>query len=413
MAGYTLAYNGPRYFMQHMTRYVHSNITYSGLYSAGAYTDPAAMTQLVRVNFLSLPVLNGLQSSLYGRTHLRTGHLRHTLIGGVDFQWQKYLNRQGNTVPAAGVLNLVNPVYGVRLPRPTLTTRQNQEQFQGGAYGQEQIQFAGWTFAAGGRYDATAQETVLVPAAPATNFTSTQQRPHAFTGHVGLSYQSQGLAPYVSYSTSFLPTIGSGADGKPFVPTRGSSYEGGLKYQLPRHIGMVTFAAFSMTQDNRTTADPANPLFQRQVGQVRTVGEELQATGTVIRSLDLTFNYTHLNPVVTRSNGADYHKMLQPVAKDQLGLWAHYTVRRTLLAGLGFGGGARYQGPKWGDLANTFQTPGYTLYDGTLDYTMERWRFGINSSNLLDKRYVSSCSTTTNCYYGATRSAIGSVNYSF
>jgi len=412
LAGYRLDYNGPRLYLQHMTRYVHSNITYSGLYSAGAYAD-AAQTLLARVNFLSLPVLNGLQSSLYGRTHLRTGKFRHTLIGGADFQWQKYLNRQGSAVPTAGILNLRNPVYGIVLPRPTLTTRQNQEQFQGGTYGQEQIQFAGWTIVAGGRYDATAQETVNVPATATGAFTSTPQRPHAFTYHGGISYQSQGLAPYVSYSTSFLPTIGSDANGNPFVPTRGSSYEGGLKYQLPRHMGMVTYAAFSMTQDNRTTADPANPLFQRQVGQVRTIGQELQATGTLIRSLDVTFNYTHLNPIVTRSNGADYKKMLQPVAKDQLGLWSHYTVRRTMLAGLGFGGGARYQGAKWGDLANTFQTPGYTLFDGALDYTMERWRFGVNSSNLLNKRFVSACSTLTNCYYGATRSAIGSVNYSF
>ncbi len=419
MAGYRLDYNGPRFYLQHMTRYVHSNITYTGLYSAGAFAD-TAQTLLARVNFLSLPVLNGLQSSLYGRTHLRTGKIRHTLIGGVDFQWQKYLNRQGGTVPTAGILNLRNPVYGVRLPRPTIMAPQNQEQFQGGTYGQEQIQFGGWTVVAGGRYDATAQETVLVPTTATETFTSTPQRPHAFTYHGGISYQSQGLAPYVSYSTSFLPTIGSGADGKPFVPTRGISYEGGVKYQLPRHMGMVTFAAFSMTQDNRITSDPNNPLLQRQVGQVRTVGEELQATGTILRSLDVTFNYTHLNPIVTRSYGttagsvgADYHKMLQPVAKDQLGLWSHYTVRRTLLAGVGFGGGARYQGPKWGDLANTFQTPGYTLFDGALDYTMERWRFGLNSSNLFNKRYISSCSTTFNCYYGATRSAIGSVNYSF
>jgi iron complex outermembrane receptor protein len=412
IAGYALEYRGPSLYLHHTTRYVHSNITYSGLYSAGAYTD-TAQTQLARVNFLSLPVLNGLQSDLYGRTHLRTGKFRHTLIGGVDFQWQKYLNRQGSAVPAAGVLNLRNPIYGVVLPRPALTTRQNTEQFQGGTYGQEQIQFGGWTVAAGGRYDATAQETVLVPATAAGTFTSTQQRPHAFTGHGGISYHSGGLAPYVSYSTSFLPTIGSGFDGKPFVPTRGSSYEGGLKYQLPRHMGMVTFAAFSMTQDNRTTTDQEHPQFQRQVGQVRTVGEELQATGTLIRSLDVSFNYTHLNPIVTRSNGTDYHKMLQPVAKDQLGLWTHYTVRRTQLAGLGFGGGARYQGKKWGDAANTFQTPGYTLFDGTLDYTMERWRFGVNSSNLFNKRYVSACSTLTNCYYGATRSAIGSVNYTF
>jgi iron complex outermembrane receptor protein len=412
MAGYSLDYRGPSLYLHHVTRYVHSNITYAGLYSAGAYAD-AAQTQLLRVNFLSLPVLNGLQTDTRARTHVRTGRLRHTLIGGTDFQWQKYLNRQGGAVDPTLTLNLVNPVYGVKHSTPPLTTRTNAEQFQGGLYGQEQVQFGGWTVVAGGRYDATAQETVTLPTTPAGVTTSVSQRPHAFTGHGGISYHSGGLAPYASYSTSFLPTAGTDFAGNAFVPTRGSSYEGGVKYQLPRHIGMVTFAAFSMTQDNRTTTDQDHPLFQKQVGQVRTVGEEIQANGTVMRSLDLAFNYTHLNPVVTRSNGADYHKLLQPVPKDTLGIWAHYTVRRNLLPGLGFGGGSRYLGPKWGDVANTFETPGYTLFDGTVDYTMERWRFAVNSTNLLNKRYVSACSTTSNCYYGATRSAIGSVNLTF
>lgn len=412
MTGYSLDYRGPQLYLHHITRYVHSNLTYAGLYSAGTFAD-SAQTLLNRANFYFLPVLDGLQTDTHARTHLRTGGIRHTLIGGVDFQWQKYLNRQGTVLDPKLALNLIKPVYGIPYIRPTITTRQNQEQFQGGVYGQEQIQFGGWTFVAGGRYDATAQETVNVPLTPDGVFTSSGQRPHAFSGHSGVSYHTGRLAPYVSYSTSFLPTVGSGFDGKPFVPTRGSSYEGGIKYQLPRHIGMVTFAAFSMTQDNRVTTDQDHPLFQKQVGQVRTVGEEMQANGTVLRSLDLNFNYTHLNPVVTRSNGADYHKLLQPVPKDALGLWAHYTVRHNLVPGLGLGGGARYLGPKWGDAANTFETPGYTLFDGTIDYTMERWRFAVNSTNLLNKRYVSACSTTANCYYGGTRSAIGSVNFSF
>lgn len=416
MVGYSLEYRGPELYLHHTTRYVHSNSVSSGLYSAGTFAD-TAQTQLYRVNYRALPVLNGLQTDTHARAHVVTGKFRHTLIGGVDFQWQKYLNRQGSVLDPKLALSLLHPVYGAPHSVPPITTANNSEQFQGGAYGQEQVQFGGWTAVAGGRYDATAQETVTFQTTATGTFTglitSVGQRPHAFTGHAGVSYQSGGLAPYVSYSTSFLPTIGTGYDGKPFVPTRGSSYEGGIKYQLPHHVGMVTFAAFSMTQNNRATTDQDHPLFQRQIGQTRTVGEEIQANGTVLRSLDLSFNYTHLNPVVTRSNGSDYHKLLQPIPKDALGLWAHYTVRRTIFAGLGFGGGSRYSGPKWGDAANTFQTPGYTLFDGTLDYTMERWRFGLNSSNLLNKRYVVSCSTTTNCYYGGTRSAIGSINFSF
>jgi len=409
MAGYAVDYRTPSVAVHHVARYVHSNIAYAGRYSASAYAN-AARTSIYRVTFNSLPVLDGLQTDTHAITHKRTGKFRHTLTGGLDFQWQKYQNRQGGLIDST-TFSLINPVYGGPYVVTPITTRVDQKQFQGGLYGQDTVQIAGFTVSAGGRYDQTAQESVTID----TN-ASIRQRPHAFTGHVGVSYQKDGLAPYASYSTSFLPTIGTTFDGvTPFKPTTGSSYEGGLKYQLPRHVGMVTFAGYSMTQNNRLTADP-NPLHlnaQIQVGQVRTIGYELQGNGTVLRSLDVSFSYAHTRPIVTRSNGADYQKMLQPVPKDTLGLWAHYTVRRTLLTGVGFGGGSRYIGPKWGDLANTFQSPGYTLFDGTLDYTMERWRFAVNSTNLLNKRYISACGTATSCYYGAPRSVIGSFNFSF
>jgi iron complex outermembrane receptor protein len=412
MGGYGLDYRGSSLYLHHAARFVHNNIDYSGLYSAGAFAN-AAKTLLYRVNFLSLPVLNGLQSDTHVRTHVRTGKLRHTLIAGTDFQWQRYLNRQGGAVDTTVTLNLLHPVYGVRHARPALSTMMNYQQFQGGLYGQEQVQFARWTLIAGGRYDATAQDTITLPLTSTATRTSVSQSPHAFTGHGGIAYHVAGLAPYASYSTSFLPTIGTDYAGKSFVPTRGSSYEAGVKYQIPGHTGMITFDAFSMTQDNRSTTDPEYPLYQKQIGQVRTVGEELQANGTLFHSLDLAFNYTHLNPVVTRSTSTDYHKQLQPLSKDTLGLWAHYTLRQKKFSGLGFGGGSRYLGPKWGDAANTFQSPGYTLFDGTADYTLDHWRIAINSTNLFDKRYVAACSTNFNCYYGGTRSAIGTVNYTF
>ncbi|WP_041592628.1 TonB-dependent siderophore receptor [Terriglobus roseus] len=409
MAGVSFDYHTPSVALHSTTRYVHSNIGYSGRYSATTYAN-AARTSIYRVTFSSQPVLDGVQNDTHALTHQRTGKLRHTLTGGLDFQWQKYQNRQGGLIDAT-TFSLINPVYGGPYVVTPITTRVDQKQYQGGLYGQDTVQVAGFTLSAGGRYDQTAQESVTI-----LTGSSIRQRPHAFTGHVGVSYQKDGLAPYASYSTSFLPSIGTTYDGvTPFQPTTGSSYEGGLKYQLPRHVGMITFAGYSMNQNNRLTADP-NPLHlnaQVQVGQVRTIGYELQGNGTVLRSLDVSFSYTHARPMVTRSNGADYKKMLQPVAKDTLGLWTHYTVRHTLFTGFGFGGGARYIGPKWGDLANTFQTPGYTLFDGTLDYTMERWRLAVNSTNVLNKRYVSACGTATSCYYGAPRSVIGSVNFSF
>lgn len=404
IGGLTYDYRASTWNIHESARFVHANITYTGLYSAGNLPNNDAV--IARVNFRWLPSLDGFQTDFHAQKRFRTGKLLHTVIGGLDYQWQSYRNRQGGVNGAT--LNLVKPVYGVISTPPPFSTRADQTQFQGGAYGQEQAQIAGWTFVAGGRYDQTTQETNNL-----ITGVKTPQSPHAFTGHVGASYRTRGLAPYISYSTSFLPTIGTDYYGKAFQPTKGGSYEGGLKYQLPNHAAMMTFTGFSMTQNNRTTTDMEHIQYQIQIGQVRTIGYELQGNGTILKSLDLSLGYTHLRPVVTRSNSNDYHKLLQPIAKDTVSLWTHYTVRRTFFTGIGLGGGARYIGPKWGDGANTFQTPGYTIFDGALDYTLEKWRFSLNSTNLLDKRYVSACSTTSNCYYGATRAAIGTISYTF
>ncbi|WP_323166808.1 TonB-dependent receptor domain-containing protein, partial [Pseudomonas bubulae] len=54
----------------------------------------------------------------------------------------------------------------------------------------------------------------------------------AFTGRVGLVYLfDNGLAPFVSYTESFLPLAGADVNKKPFEPSTGNQYEVGVKYQ--------------------------------------------------------------------------------------------------------------------------------------------------------------------------------------
>src|SRR3546814_20275670 len=82
-----------------------------------------------------------------------------------------------------------------------------------------------------------------------------------------------GVAPYVSYSTSFLPSTGSTFSGDPLLPTRGEQYEAGIKFE-PARGSLVTASVYQITQTNIATPDQAHPGFFIQQGEVRSRGVE-------------------------------------------------------------------------------------------------------------------------------------------
>ena len=402
--GYSLDHRSAgRWQVRHQLRYIHTDANMRFLYLSGLQANGVTAS---RTNYNYVPTLQGLQTDTHVQTSLRTGPLKHTLLGGLDFQWQRLDSLQGFST--GSTINVTNPVYGQGDTLPPISINQRQSQFQGGLYGQEQIDISHFTVIAGGRADFTAQDTFdnlkQLPVA--------SQNPHALSGHAGISYHVAGLAPYFSYSTSFLPTLGSDISGKPYVPTTGSNIEGGLKYQFARMPLMVRVAGFSLRQHNVLQPNPAAPTTSIQTGEVHTPGVEVQANGTALHSLDYTVAYTHIKPVNTIST---YYQGKQPttVSNDTASAWLHYTVRHGLPSGLGLGAGTRYAGPSWGTVTNDLRVSGFTLFDATLDYTLERWRFGVNARNIGDRRYVNGCSNQVFCAYGSPRAVIGTATFTF
>ncbi|MFM9718848.1 TonB-dependent receptor domain-containing protein, partial [Streptomyces galilaeus] len=55
------------------------------------------------------------------------------------------------------------------------------------------------------------------------------------------------------------------------------------------------------------------------------------------------------------------------VPKQSASLWSDYRFSGTL-QGLSIGAGLRYIGKTWGDNANTFHVPAYTVWDAKLAY---------------------------------------------
>lgn len=402
--GYSIEHRSAgRWQVRHQLRYVYTGADMRFLYLTGLQADGITGT---RTNYHYVPTLEGVQTDTHAQTSLRTGPLKHTLLGGLDFQWQRLDSKQG--FGTGSTIQVTNPLYGQGDTSPSITVDQRQSQFQGGLYGQEQADISHFTVIAGGRVDFTSQDT----------FDNLQQQsvasqnPHAFSGHAGVSYHIAGLAPYFSYSTSFLPTLGSDVNGKPYVPTTGSNLEGGLKYQFTKMPLMLRIAGFSLRQHNVLQPNPAAPTTSIQTGEVHTPGVEVQANGTALHSFDYIVAYTHINP---RNTVSTFYQGKQPttVSNNTASLWLHYTVHHGLPAGLGLGAGSRYIGSSWGTVTNDLHIPGFTLFDIAIDYTMEKWRFAVNTKNIGDRRYVNGCSNQFFCSYGAPRTIIGTATFSF
>jgi iron complex outermembrane receptor protein len=345
-----------------------------------------------------------------------TGPVQHTLLTGVDYRQfvRKYDGYNAyNVLP----INLygANNNYDTSSLKPTLDTKWDNTVRQLGVYVQDQVKLDNWILTLGGRHDWAEVENKDLIA-----HTITEQRDHKFTGRAGLTYVTEfGLAPYVSYSESFVPAVGTVAPergGGAFKPTEGQQYEVGVKYQ-PFDKTLITAAVFELKQKNALTMDNANPQYSTQSGEVRTRGIELEAKSS-IDNIDVLAAATYLDSFYTKSNDGVKGNRSEAQAPVSASLWADYHFTQAWLNGLTFGAGARYTGHKPGDADGTFEVPSYMVYDTTVKYDLGKLspslrgaQTSLNVQNLFDREYVSSCNYSFGCYYGQERVATLDVSY--
>ena len=188
--------------------------------------------------------------------------------------------------------------------------------------------------------------------------------------------------------------------------------EAGIKYQPANVNALVTLAAYEITQNNVLVVDPDHTLYSIQQGEVRSRGVELEGRWNIARNFSVHGAYAYIDSEVTRTTDAatlGREIPLQP--KHTASLGGDYTFTAGALAGLGFGLDVRYVGAHYGDSANLWRTPSYTLFDAAVHYDLGNWRLQLNAQNLADKEYVSTCDSAFWCYYGYPRSITASARY--
>jgi len=343
-----------------------------------------------------------------------TGAAEHTLLGGVDFRYRKRDYEWGYA--SAPAIDLTNPQYGtfnfsstVLAPSELSGTTARQA----GVYLQDQVEIGGLNLLAGLRYDRAQTE---IDDLLGTNDQSFDEG--ALTWRAGALYAfDNGIAPYVSYATSFEPVLYMAPAGKPaFKPTTADQLEVGVKY-APEGSGLLLTAAYyDLTQKDVIGMVWPGPAYY-QTGKIHNRGVELSARAEVTDNVALLASYSYIDSVVKESvTTSEVGKMPSRIPQHQASLWATYTADSGALEGLTVGGGLRYIGTSWGDGANTFKVGAVTLFDAMASYDfgvknpdLAGLSLQVNVKNIGDERYVASCASAYACFYGEGRSIVATL----
>lgn len=339
-----------------------------------------------------------------------TGPVKHTALVGFDYQrLLQDIHRGGQFFPDG--VDMYHPDYS-GFPRVPVTTDQKTGQTQLGVYAQDQMKLGRWGLLLGARQDWAKTDDQQKSALTGVTTASSTQNDNAFSWRGGLNYTfDNGIAPYVSYTQSFQPTVGTSFGGSPFAPTRGKQYEVGVKYQPAGSNSLYTAALYDLRQENVLTADPDH-LFQFvQTGEIRSRGIELEARTEVTRELSVIASYSYMDQKVLQANDVSQGKHPVGVPAQTASVWGDYTLHGGNLNGLGFGAGLRYVGKSYGSNDNDLTVPDHLLVDAGVHYRIGKWRFALNASNLFEKQYVAYCSNANVCYWGSSRALLATAQY--
>jgi len=416
----TIGYEFTHAFSNNLSFRQNAGYNYAEVYNASTYTtgilaDNRTITRRFSTIDRTLRYFS-IDNQLLAK--IETGPLRHEILLGLDHRNSSELALNGG-VTSAPNLNIFAPVYG--RPFNAFAYNQNYRDFvrQTGVYAQDQIRLDNWLLTLSGRQDwsKTGRNSYF----PTRSKTEADDR--AFTGRVGLTYLfDNGLAPYVSYSTSFEPVTGSTSPARgaeAFKPTEGEQFEAGLKYQPSWFDGLFTAAVFDLRQTNVSTTDPLDTRYSVQTGEVRARGFEFEARANITSSLSIIGSYSYTDTEITKSNvAAQLGRELPSTPKDQASLWAQYAFKEGPFNGLSLAGGVRYIGPTYGDAVNLWRVPGYTLVDASLTLDLGRiWQpakgatFQVNANNLFDKEVVNVCFNAYSCMVGQRRTVLATLRY--
>lgn len=344
-----------------------------------------------------------------------TGQVEATVIGGIDYYQSDYDNYYG--FGYGGTKNLLTGVV-TRAPSNLGYIDEDQTIRQLGIYASGVANIGdNIVLTAGLRHDKVKRD--LTTTYEAYNITVDQNAEDSFTSaSLGLSYNfDNGATVYGNAARSFdLPPSGTDVDGNQMKVEEANSYEIGARFRPNGTNSLFSVALFQIDKTNTTQSIPGT-LFVEQTGAVRSRGAELSANHRFNNGLSVLAQYTYIDAHF-RNDVLYGNNEVPRVPQHEAAIWLSYDVPS--LEGLTLGGGARYIGSRFSDSENLaeFALGSATLFDLSVSYERNGWRYLLTGRNIADKQYVTYCFGTegaysNGCAFGAGRSVEFSVSKTF
>lgn len=387
-------------------RYQKFDWDYQGFYVSGLQPDGQTIDRGVIWQDEDTSTVNA-DTRLQGE--VATGAVAHDLLFGLELRRydDKTTSQFGTSSP---VVIGDDATRQATIGAPWYTSTNDLELDQIGVYAQDQLAWENWRGTVALRHDWARQKGTTY-----TNFAGTtdvDQDDDATTGHAGVSYVfDSGVAPYVSYSTSFDPELGTDIAGRQLEPTEGKQWEAGVKYEPEGIDALLTAAIYDLRQENvPVTVTEGGITGIRQLGEVKSRGLELEGTAALSRGWDVRAAYAYND--AEQVGGVDDGNAPANTPKNNASLWLNYAFAATTpVDGLSLGAGLRYIGKRYGDTANLYEMDDVTLLDAAARYAFRNGaELAVNASNLTDKVYLANCASF-GCYYGSGRSVIATLTY--
>ncbi|WP_411032729.1 TonB-dependent siderophore receptor [Shinella sp. BYT-45] len=422
MAGYELSHNlnESLTFRQNLRySYADQNMFLAIVNPAFAWTtNPPSGTRLGRAVSASDDVLSSIDIDNQLEARFDTGALDHTMLFGFEYihvRSDRYFGSANITSQ-----DYLNPVYGGTYPFPAWNTSRLSKQNQLGAYVQDQVRYGNWLATLGLRYDRS--EITTIDRLKNVTYENTDG---ALSGRAGLAYLfDNGLTPYASFSTSFLPTIGADVYGDPYKAQESQQFEVGVKYAPEGAPGMIGVSLYDLTLDNALTpvySGTGATLGNIQTGEQRIRGLEIEGKYELTPEVDLVASYAYSDSEVLKTNiGRQLGQDMLRVPRHQGAVWMQY--RPEWAEGLALSAGVRATSSYHTDTTylDSLEIPGLALVDigaqydlGALNKDFAGTTLRVNVSNLFNKTYVVQCTNATggSCNYGPARTITASLKF--
>ena len=343
---------------------------------------------------------------------------------GMQHQWLAGLERNtsldDSRIVRSTVNSLINinaPVYGAaRSPTTAVISNTEARNKTTAIYLQDEISFnPQWRLTLGLRSEGI-ESTFTDRATNVSRISDVR----ANTSRAGLAWMpmgaNSGQVYYANVSQSFSPEVTARGmvGGVQPEPSRGKQTEIGARWDVLDQRMLLSAAIFDIERSNVRVADTTTPTLDRQVGEQRSKGWELEFSGRPTAAWQIVASLSRTDATVTKDTAALTGKQFNGLPKTAATLWSRYDINPQW----GFAAGVSHVGERFVDAANTFALPSYERWDLALfgkipTLGTAQWRWQLNLLNAFDKKYFDSGNNNNNFYPGQPRTLRASLTAKF